>query len=335
MELFNKDTMNAPWGLASRMKLVMSAVKFFNLSNYADSCNAINKTPLKTPELGFSLEEFLTYLDNTKIFEKKPNAFRVKQLLNKMVTTGILQYVGSSINKSTLFPGLYYFLNIYSSERGQGHLWLAPALGAEFIYHITARGIVHITGNANGEVKAGTGIIFHPNFILTCRHVVCDMKVDHQQTFQGNECIINESSIHKHKHTDIAVIQVSKPLQPIQGLVFQQPVITQTVFTLGYPKIPNSRNASLTIQRGEITNESVTSIHNNEKWFLYSAITRPGNSGGPIISESGCCVGIATKDLTYSQDAFSPHYAGIPSQEVKNSVSDLKLGVQIPFEHFE
>ena len=326
--------MNAPWGIVSRLKLVLSAIKFFNPANYVESCNALGMPPNTKTEF-FSLTEFLTYLDKTKVFKKKPNAFRVKQLLNKMVTTGLLEYVGTGINKNALFPGRYIFLNPNSGERGQGHLWLAPALGAEFIYHTIAGGIVHITGHANREVKAGTGIVFHPNFILTCCHVVRDMKVDRQQTFQDNECVINESSIHKHRHTDIAVIQVDKPLQPIQGLVFQQPVIAQTVFTLGYPKIPNTKNASLTIQRGEITNESVTSIQNNENWFLYSAITRPGNSGGPIISESGYCVGIATKDLTYSQDAFSPHYAGIPSQEVKHAVSDLKLGIQIPFEHFE
>ena len=326
--------MNASWGLASRLKLALSAIKFFNPANYVESCNVLGRPSKKEPEL-FSIEEFLTYLDNIKAYEKKPNAFRVKQLLDKMVTTGILQNIGSGVDTNPLIPGRYIFLNIGAEERSRGLFWLAPALGAEFIYHIAASGIVHITGHADGDVKAGTGIVFHPNFILTCRHVVCDMKVDHDQTFQGNECIIKQSWIHKHEHTDIAVIHVDKPLQPIQGLVFQQPVIAQTVFTLGYPKIPNSINASLTIQRGEITNESVTSIHKDEKWFLYSAITRPGNSGGPIISEEGYCIGIATKDLMYSQEVFSPHYAGIPSQEVKNAVSDLKLGIQIPFEHFE
>ena len=246
----------------------------------------------------------MKYLDNKKVFEKRPNAFRVNQILNKMVTTGLLQNVGSGINANTLFPNRYLFLKINTSERGQGHLWLAPALGADFIYHMAAQGIVHITGSENGKIKAGTGIVFHPNFILTCRHVVCDMKVDRQQTFQGHECVIDERSIHKHEHTDVAVIQVDQPLQSIQGLVFHQPIIAQTVFSLGYPQIPCTKNASLIMQRGEITNESVISMLSNEGWFLYSAITRPGNSGGPIISEEGYCVGIATKDLTSSQDTF-------------------------------
>ena len=74
MELWNQDTMNAPWGVTSRTTLAAWAVRFFNPMNYADSYNAIGKHPNEKPEL-FSLTEFIKYLENKKAFAKKPNIF--------------------------------------------------------------------------------------------------------------------------------------------------------------------------------------------------------------------------------------------------------------------
>ena len=75
------------------------------------------------------------------------------------------------------------------------------------------------------------------------------------------------------------------------------PVVAQTVYTLGYPRLPGLRDASVTMQQGAVTNESVTSLA-GERLFLYSAISRPGNSGGPVMSEDGYLVGISIVDAT-------------------------------------
>ena len=342
MELWNQDTMNAPWGVNSRTTLAAWAVKFFNPINYADSCNAIGKDPNKNPEL-FSLTEFMTYLENKKAFDKKPNVFRVSQILQRMSSVGILHNLGGKPGEPGFFSDSYLFLNALSETRRQGYFWLAPALGADFLFHLSAPGVVHITGkNKDGDVKAGSGFIFHPHHILTCRHVVCDMQLDCTQTFQGFKCVVGEKSIHKHEKDDVAVIRVDKPLKPVAGLVFQPPVIAQTVFTLGYPRIPCTREASLTMQPGAVTSESVVSFL-GENLFLYSAIYRPGNSGGPVILEDGYVVGISSispEDLTMKSDdekdsAFSPHYAGVPSHIILKAIADMGLDVEIPFEDFE
>ena len=165
------------------------------------------------------------------------------------------------------------------------------------------------------------------------------MQLDDRQTFQGLECVVDEKSIHKHETDDVAVIRVDKSLKPVDGLVFQPPVIAQTVFTLGYPRIPCTREALLTMQPGAVTSESVVSFR-GENLFLYSAISRPGNSGGPVISEDGYVVGISSEDLTVESDdekdsAFSPHYAGVPSHIIVKAIADMGLDVEIPFEDFE
>ena len=91
------------------------------------------------------------------------------------------------------------------------------------------------------------------------------------------------------------------------------------------------------MQQGAVTNESVTSLA-GERLFLYSAISRPGNSGGPVVSEDGYVVGLSIVDATgqyRANEAFSPHYAGIPAQVVVQAVKDLGLGIELPFEHYE
>ena len=337
--LANADTMNALWGLASRYKLVMLACGFFSATKLAESHASIGKQlPKQGKPVPLTVEDFLKYLDVVDAFPKAPNALRVAQILERMGSTGVLVLAGHGDRS---FGGLrnHYLHMPLESEAARGQFRLVPVLGPEFLFHLCAPGLVHITGsNSDGDAVAGTGLVVHASYVLTCRHVVSDMKVDELQTFQGKACAVSEDAIHEHADADIAVIQVDGPaLAPLQGAMFQAPVVAQTVYTLGYPKLPRLRDASVVIQQGAVTNEAVTSLE-GENLFLYSAIARPGNSGGPVMSDDGYVVGVCTEDVTGEYDvadAFSPHYAGIPAQVVVEAVDSLGLGIQLPFESYE
>ena len=340
-QLFGPDTMNAPWGLESRLKLVELACNFFNAKKMAANHKVIGK---KVAGKGgvpvpLTIEDLLKYLDVTGLFAKTPNAFRVVRLVEEMTAAGLLIHAGSSSKPS--FAGLqdrYLYMAIV--QEAQRDLFrLVPVLGPEYLYKLCAPGLVHITGlNTDGDVVAGTGFVVHPSHILTCSHVISDMTVDKNQTFQGQEYAINDGSVFPHPEVDVAVIRVDGlALNPLKGAIFQAPIVAQTVYTLGYPKLPGLRDASVTMQQGAVTNESVTSW-SGERLFLYSAISRPGNSGGPVMSGEGYVVGLSVVDANgqYSQDeAFSPHHAGIPAQVVVKAVEDLCLGIQLPFEDYE
>ena len=229
--------------------------------------------------------------------------------------------------------------------RTQGSLWLARALGGRFVHHQVSPAIVHVTGKTTqGDPRAGSGVVFDLHHILTCKHVVTSMKVDETQKFQGKEVTINQGSIYKSETADIAVIQVDIPMKPVPGLAFLAPIVAQTVYTFGYPKIPNVRprlpntdDAYLVMQSGEVTNEHVVASDGAEL-FLYSAISRPGNSGGAIVSDDGYVVGIVTEltDGRYDgEDVFSPHYAGIPAHVIANAIGEMGLEVDIPYETFD
>ncbi len=331
--------MNAPWGLDSRLKLVALACDFFNVDRIAAHYAALGKElPKQGDPAPLAAADFLQYLQIKRAFPKAPNAFHVAQILQRMVSAGLLILAGSG---SSPLAGLqnHYIYALTAHEARRGLFRLVPVLGPEYLYRLCQPGLVHITGtNSAGGDVAGTGLVVDSRHVLTCRHVVSDMTVDPRQTFQGRECAVHEGSIHRHDEVDVAVVRVEgPPLFPLDGALMQAPVVAKTVYTLGYPKLPGLRDASVTMQQGAVTNESVASLA-GDKLFLYSAISRPGNSGGPVVSEDGYVVGLSIVDasgLYQANEAFSPHYAGIPAHVVVQAVNDLGLGIELPFEHYE
>ena len=338
-KLFGPDTMNAPWGLDSRLKLVAMACNFFNASNIAASYALIGKALPngKNPE-PLTLNDFVTYLKVSGEYPKMPSVFRVAEIISQMASTGLLVHAGYGKQSFAGLSDRYLFmLTEWNIRREQFRL--VKVLGPELLYRLCVPGLVHITGtNDKDDVVAGTGLVIDPSHVLTCRHVVSDMRLDNRQTFQGNEYAVNDESTRAHPDVDLAVVRVDRQsLIPLKGATFQAPVVAQTVYALGYPKLPGLRDASVTMQPGAVTNESVTSI-SGENLFLYSAISRPGNSGGPVMSEDGYVVGLSTIDATgeyHPDETFSPHYAGIPAQIVVQAVEDLGLGIQLAFQEFE
>jgi S1-C subfamily serine protease len=135
-----------------------------------------------------------------------------------------------------------------------------------------------------------------------------------------------------HPKIDVGLLEISPPFASLKGLAFREPRIGETVFTVGFPRIPLSREPSLVIQRDEVTNRSITTF-SGDKLFLYSAIARPGNSGGPVISSDGNVVGLVTQDLREepSADVF---YAGVGGVEVARAISELDVPVTLPIEDY-
>lgn len=336
IRLAGSDTMNGPWGLDSRLALVLLACDFFNLVKFATNRAIIGK---KLTESGnakpLTVRDFLQYLEVKKALPKPPNAFRVARIVEQMVSSGLLMRTARGTSGIVgLGDHVVSMVTIAGAPRDL--FQLVPVLGPEYLHRLCAPSVVHITGENDRSPVAGTGLVVDASHILTCRHVVSDMKLDRRQVFQQTEYRIN--AIHRHRELDVALLRVDgPPLSPMRGLLLQPPVVAQTVYTLGYPQLPGLRDASVTMQEGAVTNESVTSLA-GDSLFLYSAVSRPGNSGGPVMSEDGYVLGMSIVNATgeyVGEDTFSPHYAGIPAQVLVKAVDDLALGVRLPFQDYE
>ncbi len=258
-----------------------------------------------------------------------------------MVENDLLVEMGVGAHDSfPMLPKRYYTFSEVSNLRAHGVLWLAKTLGGRFVHRHVSPAIVHVIGeNDEGE---GSGIVFDAHHILTCRHVVSRMKVATEQVFQGRTVAVE--GVFTHDTEDVAVIRVKESLAPVPGLGFVAPIVSQKVYRFGYSRVPCSipsdpGTSPLVMQSGEVTNESVF-VFGGMELFLYSAISRPGDSGGAVVSDDGYVVGMTTElsdarvRTTEGEDVFSPHYAGIPSHVLAKAVDDLELGVQIPVETY-
>ena len=333
----------APLEVGLELRLARLARSFFFPTKYKDFCKIIGKTPQNKSINPFSAGEFLDFLGKINVLnEPQQYIYHVRHLLERMASNNILVEMGSS-DRNVMMPKSYYALSEISKLQGLGSMWLAKTLGGRFVHWQVSPAIVHITGEDKyGDQRhGGSGVIFDANHVLTCRHVISDMHINQNQRFQGKDVKVED--VIEHPEIDVAVVRVSKSLNPVPGLGFLSPVVLQPVYTFGYPKIPcvrpihsDTEDSYLVVQRGEVTNEHVISSNKSEI-FLYSAITRPGNSGGAIVSDDGYIVGIST-DLTEGkyegEGLISPHYAGIPAHVVAKAVDELSLGVQIPYEIF-
>lgn len=333
-EVMNKDAMNMSWSPDSRLKLALTALEFFDVNNRHRMAQLVPE-PVDRVRRGdrppFSVLEFCEYLERARVFERKPNHFRVQHIVNAMASHGMLVQVGHSEHFPPLLSERYMYFRGMFGEHYRGNLWLAPVLGPELLYREARPGVVHITGTKDGEAVGATGVIVHRHHVVTCRHVVEGVDLDACQTFQGKTCEVDAGRVRRHATQDIALIRVDATLTPLHRAVFRQPIVGQPVHTMGFPRLPNTRDATLTMQSGTVTNERVTSL-DGQSLFLYSAISRPGNSGGPVVSEDGFVIGLAVEDhiASYrSDERFAPHYAGVPADVVVEAVEELAPEIEL------
>lgn len=71
---------------------------------------------------------------------------------------------------------------------------------------------------------------------------------------------------------------------------------------------------------------------------LFSAIARPGNSGGPVVAMDGRVVGIVTRSLERDKEeadfmAPMPFFAAVPSKLIAQALTELDGGgTSLPWE---
>lgn len=322
----------APFSIEEKVNLCLLACHFFSPLANGDMSDLLGKPKHEGRIVPLDGGDFIQYLEKSgKLISANRRMYRIAELLRDLAFAHILTDMGPG--KGVVMGAHYYFMKELTAKQKTGPCWFAPALGGEFIYSIFGPAALHITGvDSSGDVVAGTGIAINENWILTCAHVLNDMKVDQVQNFGGVRCEVSE--LHSHPEIDIGLMRVDGKLTPVAGLSFSNPVAGVNLYTVGYPRIPMSLTAVPIMHRGEVTVPSLKTLHGHNL-FLFSAIARPGNSGGPIVGECGTVVGLVTQEL-YEDSSRSglPFYAGVPTTEIVRAIKDICPMVELPVEDY-
>lgn len=328
-----------PLSIEQQVWIAIAALRFFQPMQYRQNCQKIDTTPAPDVIRPFSGMDFLKFLavpgelPKGMLDDPQRHLQRINELLHRLARAGLLESQG--MGRSPLAGENYYtFFQATSFER-RGVLYLARALGPQFLPWAYREGTYQITGvTPEGDAHAGTAIAIAPRWLMTCAHVLQDMIVDEEQVATGDGQSYRLVRQLPHDNVDVGLIEVDRDLPEVQGLNFRAPHVGDRVYTFGFPRVPLSREATLVIQGGEVSVEQMTSLHGHNL-FLFSAIARPGNSGGPILSESGHAVGIVTKELSERDSPNQPFHAGIATATLARAIRELDCGVSLPIETWQ
>lgn len=281
--------------------------------------------------------DFLTW--SKKIgYDLNPKMFLVKELSLALENKGFLVNAGNT-GQTPGFSTCYYFMKELSTIQQKGTLWLGSALGAGYIGNEIKKDIVLIIGKTKqGDCAVGTGLLIAPGKILTCAHVLDDMKVDDHVEVHGAK--FNIDCCLSHKKVDVGLILLQEKVDPfLKDKALRCAHSLEEVVISGYPTVPRSLVPTITLHRGEICGRMEETM-DGYPLELFSAIARPGNSGGPVIGLDGHVVGIVTRSLERPRedaDAMAPlpFFSAVPSDVIMEACLELTPNERLPWEDYQ
>jgi hypothetical protein len=308
------------------------ALRFFAPQNHPHFTDVLGIRRDGNSITPLAVKDLMKYLrEQAGWSEIDTSTFEVQRLLESLAVHQLLVDMG---NVGSPVMGKHYYSFVGLGHQAHGDLWLGPVLGAEVIVHSVRQSVVHLLGlTADGDEHGGTALAVSERHMLTAKHVLEDMTLKPEQLLPSLDRSARRSvrvvDAAKHDRHDLAVLTIANdgpPLVPVRGLVTRDANWADPVFLMGFPLVPGSLHPVLTVQGGEVATPSVET-YDGADLFLYSAIARPGNSGGPIFGADGHLLGLVTRELF--QEPVSgripppPFYAGLPASVIQEGLADL------------
>ncbi|MBC9075040.1 S1 family peptidase [Mycobacterium canetti] len=332
----------------------MCAHQFFGLVHNPVVAAAIGKPqpppvdsdiglPTTVPFDPWSVADFSRYLSTLDLPAAR-DAVTLHRILSSMERAGLLLPLGWD-PRLPVMGQMYISQGAISKGQRGGDLWLSEVFGAELIIPSYNAVTVQLAGHddAGNPVDSwGTGLVVDHNHVITNKHVVtglagtsAGLSVYPSSNHAEAELVNFSGTAHPHPTLDVAVIKFEMPegkyIPQLGGMAFRDPDWADEVYVFGYPRVPMTAEMAIMVQRGEVVNPAATTIPDRQKIFLYSAIARPGNSGGPIVAQDGRVIGLVVEDSAEAPSTgtgpnAAPFYRGIPSSEVIRALDELDFG---------
>lgn len=146
-------------------------------------------------------------------------------------------------------------------------------------------------------VAIGSGVLIDDRgYILTCEHVVDQAPgsiVD--VSFYKEQKVVKGTVVWSDKYKDLALIKTNLPYAvPAMRIAKKDSQIGELVLSVGHPF-----GIKWTVGYGIVSRYTPDSTpkHNGPDFIQHTAMTHPGNSGGPIVNMQGEIVGIDARTL--------------------------------------
>lgn len=334
-----------PGSLAWRILVARTAHWFFNAGlDRGAIAHLIGKPYQGGAFEAWNVNDFMKFVQLRQL--QPGEATVIPRLLAAMERAGLLINFGWD---NIPVNGQRYVMQGKRSAQMQGDLWLSDVVGADLI--TACYNPVTVRISRKRHEGSGTGLVLDRSHLLTNRHVVEGLirrEVDVIQTdlsFEriGADLITHQCRVWGHPRFDVAVIEAEvgdgQGFPPLPGMVFWEPNWADELYVFGYPPVPGTVDEPITVQPGRVVNPVALAAaaggYPQHKCFLFSAITRPGNSGGPIVAHDGRVIGLVEEsaqgglsgtggDAELTESEQPTFYRGIPGNEVVRAIEELE-----------
>ncbi|GAB4065417.1 trypsin-like peptidase domain-containing protein [Ancylobacter sonchi] len=141
------------------------------------------------------------------------------------------------------------------------------------------------------KIASGSGFfVSGDGLMLTNAHVAGDCRSLTVRPYGPAQLVQKDGA------NDLAVIRVVGATPKAVAAFREEPVrLGSSVMMLGYP-LSNYLNSALNVTAGMVS--SLSGIDGDTRYLQFTAPTQPGNSGGPLLDNTGRVVGVATAKLS-------------------------------------
>jgi S1-C subfamily serine protease len=335
----------APLTVWEQVKIALAAIAFFSPGHNRKRRQELELPINEQSLVPLSVIDFFKWHKQQTEEDLFPKQSRVVELLSLLSSKKCLQDAGLKATGSPPFNQTYYSMIELTNIEQTGCLFLGRYLGLELIADAVKYNLAYITGKTkNGDEHVGSGILIAPQVILTCAHVLNDMQVNSYVEINAKEYKVKLQE--SHAIVDLGVIILDEPVSVFcKDIALRNSTLLEKVVVAGFPIIPRKKYVCPMIQSGEIAGRIVSygEGDNDIQLELFTAISRPGNSGGPLMSADGKLLGIVTQSLEREQEEIDkgqsilPCFAAIPADVVFKSYNELKVAqdFNIPWEDYQ
>ena len=145
--------------------------------------------------------------------------------------------------------------------------------------------VVRIRNVRCAGLSVGSGFAVDAHTLVTNRHVIDGARELQLETFDGRSVPVTASAA--ATVADVAVLRTEGELPQSVRLASTDPVAGAPVTIVGYP-----RGGARTATRGEVEGYADDPLGGATRVFVASAHVEAGNSGGPVLDDSGVVVGV-------------------------------------------
>lgn len=335
-----------PLTVGEKVLISKCALYFFSPSNNSQLRKNMNLCITEGTIEPFCVSDFFKWYENYTGDDLHKKLRRILEVFSLLEKNGLLEASGtsSSLGRS------YFHRKEYTTIEKKGDLFLGKYLGLEITATLIKKNIVHITGEDNkGNERSGTGILISSNVILTCAHVIKDMKIHKELSINEVKYKIKDEI--PHETVDMGIITLQEPICEslyCADIALRNSFLLEKIIIAGFPVVPFKKDGGPIIQSGEICGSIETIQKEHPELELFTAISRPGNSGGPIISADGKILGIVIQNLegkytdssqsdcVPNEQKISPFFAALPSRVIKEKFNELNLSEEysLPWEDY-